>query len=596
MLMKNNYSNFRKNGLLILIGSFLFSISALAQPTAVIARTEVAPVIDGAIDDMWTDIEKNDLILPFTGETPTLGQEGETYWQALWGDDGIYILVVVNDDVYAPFYASEAPNEGYKYDKVEVYFDVNYDKLDGLGGKGDPGHYSYQPNPLEGQSGIELPQGDGGVMYAYQENNPDYSFEIFCPFSLLVDADGVILDKSEDIGFDVQVIDNDVLPEAERSRMVWSNTGTVNENWQNMDAAGLITLEGVTDVIYIESIVLEDGEITADNDTLTLIPVVTPVDASIQDFNWTLTNVTGRANINSKGQIIPIMDGTVTVQALAIDGSWAESNVATITISGQRTMLDEVSYIRNGDLLMEEDATGLPEFWKGSNLTEIADGIAVCVPTEIGNPWDYKLAQRVYVPVEEKDRNYNLYFKAWSDEVRVLSLNFEDANSETNYDRYGYSTDPEAIVSDDYTSPGESAWTFELSTEPTNYHFHVTFTDMTETTNQDFNFFIAEALGTVFIDSVFLVSDEDLGSIFTDIQARETSSMKVYPNPVGGSNVLNVVLSSPAMEEIAIYNVFGQKLIEIRSSQDYNSIDVSELAAGIYFVKTKDQSVKFVVQ
>jgi len=72
-----------------------------------------------------------------------------------------------------------------------------------------------------------------------------------------------------------------------------------------------------------------------------------------------------------------------------------------------------------------------------------------------------------------------------------------------------------ADVTNSYGDPGDSHWDFELATDPENYHFHVTFTDVRETTVQRFYFFAAEALATVYINSVFLISDDDMASMPT---------------------------------------------------------------------------------
>jgi hypothetical protein len=62
----------------------LFAISALAQkPTAVIKKASVDPVIDGVVDDVWTEATPNNVDNNFFGQVPTLGPSGSTTWQGL---------------------------------------------------------------------------------------------------------------------------------------------------------------------------------------------------------------------------------------------------------------------------------------------------------------------------------------------------------------------------------------------------------------------------------------------------------------------------------------------------------------------------------
>jgi hypothetical protein len=114
----------------LLAGAFLVSMAMAQAPEAVIQKATVAPIIDGTVDDIWETVDPNVIDKPYTGETPTVGESGETWWKALWDDNGVYVLVTVNDDIFEPAYG--ATNE-YLYDKIEIYFDTNFNLQDGLG-------------------------------------------------------------------------------------------------------------------------------------------------------------------------------------------------------------------------------------------------------------------------------------------------------------------------------------------------------------------------------------------------------------------------------------------------------------------------------
>jgi hypothetical protein len=145
---------FRTFTLLILS---VFSVSLMAQTEAVVKQGSTDPVIDGIIDDVWAEADPVNILLPFEGDAPrvpTLGNEGETYWKMLWTETGIWLMINVTDDVYFPNWKDDPPGANdWQYDKPEVYFDVNYEKIDGggcqSGDAGNNGHYQFAPGQPE---------------------------------------------------------------------------------------------------------------------------------------------------------------------------------------------------------------------------------------------------------------------------------------------------------------------------------------------------------------------------------------------------------------------------------------------------------------
>lgn len=247
--MKTNLCRRVKKGMksiLLLVSAIIFAGLTFAQaPSAILGRPSVAPVVDGTIDQVWTTIQAQPIALPYRQEVPTLGLEGETYWKGLWSTEGIYILVNVTDNVFSPAYAGSSPLTNWMYDKVELYFDCNSVKKDGLGAAHMQGHYCYAPPPHAdyvngGQPLQNLPTGS---LYAYKVTGPSYVVEYFIPFKELLNKDQLEVDKSAPIGFDITIIDNDVKSPM-RNRMVWANNGAKDESWDNMDDAGQIVLTG----------------------------------------------------------------------------------------------------------------------------------------------------------------------------------------------------------------------------------------------------------------------------------------------------------------------------------------------------------------
>ena len=109
-----------------------YSFAQSIKPRAAIDKATTAPTIDGVIDELWAAVPANNIDRVYQSDVPTIGDLGTSYWKALWEEKGIYILINVNDDVFAPGYLYSAA-DNWRYDMVEFHFDSNYIKEDGKG-------------------------------------------------------------------------------------------------------------------------------------------------------------------------------------------------------------------------------------------------------------------------------------------------------------------------------------------------------------------------------------------------------------------------------------------------------------------------------
>ena len=561
---------------------------------AIIAKTETAPKIDGEIDAVWDNAMPNNIAVPFRTEVATVGDLGETYWKMLWNADGMYILIAVADDNWLPYWAPGGGANGYEYDKIELYFDTNVPRQDGVGGQAaTPGTLQIAPDSKDGildgtmQSGTSM-----GIEYnwAIKVTDPTFVCEYFVPWDIVNDKDGVGFDKVSGVmGFDVTVIDRDP-GDAARKRVNWANAGAKDENWANMDDAGVIMMDGVTEVIPVDKVTVKTGgTITTDNGTLQMEATVEPSDASAQKVKWTVENGTGRATISATGLLTGVVNGTVTVTATATDGYFA-SGKTTVTISGQVVTKREISYVTNG--FFDQGDSKAP--WGGG---VVADGVLVCSPTPNADPtarnyWDWTTTQVVAVAQEDKNEPFTLSFKMWSDSPSTSStdevdVDFEDSNN--SYSRYGTSTHPYA------TQGGTSDWNWLITSEPTMYTFDVIFANMAENCHQSLQFMLGRNAGPIYIDSVILVKNADLTLVSAKTLANASNKVKLYPNPV--QNELTISRISVANSNVSVYNAVGQKLMEKIANGTVAKFDVSDLRKGMYFVRFTDgTSEKFIKQ
>jgi uncharacterized protein YjdB len=575
----------------------------VAQGGGLVKKTDVAPKIDGEVDAVWENANTYNIVVPFRTEVATVGDAGETTWKALWDAEGMYILVQVGDDNWLPYWAPGGGANGYEYDKVELYFDTNQPRKDGKGGQaGTPGSTQIAPDSKDGGIDGELLTGTAyGVDYKYaiKVSDPKYVAEYFIPWDILNDKDGVAFDKTGQMGFDVTVIDRDPGDPA-RKRVNWANAGAIDENWNNMDDAGIIMFDGASEVIMVEKIKVSGGNaITTNKGTLQLTATVEPADATSQKVKWVVENQTGEASVSKDGLVTAIKDGTVLVKAVATDGSFVEGKV-TVTISGQVITKDDIwnTFNKISNWNFSEPQTGqFPASWGGwIDLAGMAAGAADPV-TEDGvvamrvglatdaNNWHYQLNQSnlTCAPFEP----YTFKFKTWATaDGTPCVVDFEDTSG-NNYNRYGASSDAEA-------NGGRSEWHYTADIAPKWYTFHVTFDQMVDNTVQKVQWMNSLSNETIYLDSVLLVKDADL-ALKVNSLAKDNSKVQLYPNPV--QNELTVSKISVANSKVSVYNAIGQKMIEKTANGTVAKFDVTNFRKGMYFVRFSDgTSEKFIKQ
>ena len=590
--------------------AFIVTMAMGQAPSAIIKKATVAPVIDGEVDAIWATADPNLINKPFTGEVPTLGASGTTWWKGLWDDKGVYLLINVKDDKWAPAYGV---TNSYLYDKIEIYFNTNYNLQDGLGPQnngsgGGNGHYQFAPDPVKDSisGGKALKTNGNGSSYSYNVTDPTYMAEFFIPFTKLVDGQGVMVDKTGTIGFDVTISDNDVpSPGAGiRKRAVWANVGTIAESWVNMNDCGTITLDGAQAGIPVTKVTIAPtaGKITTNKGTLQMTSTILPADATNQILKWSMEDVPGttaQATISTTGLLTAASNGTVVVKAVATDGSFSESQLVTVTITGQVKVKYSNEVWNTMNLIKNWNFTDGVTSWgnyvdvavMGQVAPVVTDGVALLKPglATDAAPWHYQFNQ---VDLKaEPNVPYTVMFKSWSSAKAPCVLDFESADTiptkrgGDQYVRYGTSTDPESVGK-------TSEWNYTTTTLPTWFTFHVTFNKIIPTTIQKIQWMLSLSNETIHLDSVLVVKTSDLGSV--SAKSIANSINKVYPNPVGDGNTLYVELSS-VNAKVAIYNAIGQKLMEKVATRNLVQFNVSSLQKGMYFVKLSDGTTqKFV--
>jgi len=137
-------------------------------------------------------------------------------------------------------------------------------------------------------------------------------------------------------------------------RVTAVTNGTVTATATATDGSGVsgsLTITLTNQIILISSVSLSASggvnTISTDNGQLQVNASILPANATNSALTWSVTNLTGRATINSSGLVTAVDNGTVSVRANSNDGSGVYGTL-TITISNQVITITSISVSGTG--------------------------------------------------------------------------------------------------------------------------------------------------------------------------------------------------------------------------------------------------------
>ena len=98
-------------------------------------------------------------------------------------------------------------------------------------------------------------------------------------------------------------------------------------------------------------------------------------------------------------------------------------------------------------------------------------------------------------------------------------------------------------------------------------------------------------------DNLYTGYTFDLNHLFPIVpfnapEMEHNNHVTVYPNPAVGQ--LNVTLNKNA--EVTVYNIMGQAVMSVEGHAGANTLDISSLNSGVYFISAGNDTQKFVVK
>lgn len=243
-------------------------------------------IMDGEVDALWDNIDAVSIDKDFVNHTPSLDK---AIWKAAWSDEGFYVLIDVEDDVWLPDFIDGHEGLGadgrgdlrpWNSDKPEIYFDASIPLKDGgapSARNNDDGNYQFAEAWVAPESDGSYPvvAVHGTTYFDSWDGEGSYVREFYIPWDSVrtgqgAGVDPLTFDGGEGagvFGFDITILDLDDV-EGDVNRAVWENTGVLGESWNNLDVVGRIQM---VDEEIVSSSIFENTNIN----NLKIAPTVT---------------------------------------------------------------------------------------------------------------------------------------------------------------------------------------------------------------------------------------------------------------------------------------------------------------------------------
>jgi hypothetical protein len=514
-------------------------------------KEKKAIVIDGALTEAdWTSAKKYEITRVFKGENIDGPADCSGFFQTVWSDSGVFVAVTVTDDVLGVTSGGKYGPD-WNQDLVEVYFDMNTLSLkDGVGASaGASGHFQSadraKDTTITGATGIKY-------TYKHSATNGNYIKELYFPWSAMKDIDGKVYTPNATVplGFDVYIADNDTSQADKalsfRNRLVWSNYGVVNEDWNNMNDAGLIYFtDAAADPVTKEATAVKAKKAIA-------------VDGVLTDADWATAR---KYDITQtyKGEFI---NGPADCSGF-FQSVWADSGLFVAV-----TVTDDVKGVTAGGKYGPDWNQDLVEVYFDMNVGNLKDGRGAS-----GGKGHYQCARQaqdtiikdatfLYAYKHTKSNYVKEVYVPWTALKDTANHLFTDNTLPIGFDVY---------IADNDTSQADKALSFRNRLVWAN----------AGAVNEDWN--NMNDAGHLFISGI-----PQIFPVF--VENVNANSLMFYPNPA--NDYVTIRTNSTDLLPVAVINITGQTVISTTVS-DNSQLNISKLDKGIYFIKVSDKDQVF---
>ena len=200
---------------------------------AAIHHTNIAPSIDGAIDEMWDLAPAQNIANVNIGSVSSSSDLSAT-WRGLWTGEALCLLIDVTDESLR----NDSGSSWWDDDTIEIYIDSDNSKYGSYDGVNDYQYgFRYNDGTIHiGQHSIVNTQ---GIVFVQNQTSTGYRLELSIPWTTL-NSNPV---SGQVIGIDVS-IDDDDNGGGRDAQIAWNDTTATG--WFNPSVFGEATLIGST--------------------------------------------------------------------------------------------------------------------------------------------------------------------------------------------------------------------------------------------------------------------------------------------------------------------------------------------------------------
>jgi beta-xylosidase len=195
-----------------------------------IYQTGSAPVIDGTIDGLWSNIQSVSIAKNNTG-TISSASDLSGNWKSVWDAANLYVLVQVTDDIKR----NDGGTDVYNDDGVEIYMDMGNTKASAYGSNDH--QYTFRWNDATAAYEING-HSVAGITKSITNTSTGYIVEVSIPWSTM----GGSVTANSFQGFEVMLNDDDD-GGAREGKLAW--IATTDDTWSNPGLMGTIVLKGL---------------------------------------------------------------------------------------------------------------------------------------------------------------------------------------------------------------------------------------------------------------------------------------------------------------------------------------------------------------
>ncbi|MGE5812477.1 MAG: sugar-binding protein [Ignavibacteria bacterium] len=556
--------------LVLIVGTANAQLSKIVSDSLYqIPKTNVAPVIDGVMDDVWKTLDWNfqSTYVVDGDATPPDGYTDLTGMsKAMWDETNLYILFFNQDD---DIQDNPAQTAGWQKDAVEIYIDADNSKVpDGSGGC-EPGAglcpddiqltipHAYMGIEADTVDGIGFPAGipTDGVEFAIVDSEepdglPGWWLEVKIP----VDNINLIAESGTLIGFELQQDESDGTSGAREDMSKWWNN--TNNSWTDASIWGTAVL---SDREVDTAVVI--GKLPA-GETITVDGVMEPVYLAGNPITQNLYRVDAAGTIENL-----LEDGFITTYLL-----WDETNYYAFFDVIDDDIQDNPAQTAG----WQKDAV---EFYIDPDNSKVADGSGGCEPGAGLCPDDIQLTIPHAYLGAEADTVDGIGFPA---AIPLEGVEFKIADKDDGtgwYLELKIPVDNINLIAEEGTVLGLEV---QLDESDGTSGARESMEKWWNATNNSWT--DASIWGTAKLGPEVVVGVRPVKS---PVPAQFSLNQN-YPNPFNPSTKITFSIAAPDLVTLKVFNLLGQEIATLvnermNAGTYVADFDAKNLPSGIYF-------------